>query len=754
MFYIKRVLRILVVVLLMGTSLTAFSQKLEKEARTKIDKLNEMIALAETKGIYVEREQMTLRTAELFLTWANWDETNTRKNKTYFKMLPYYKAKADSLAKMLPNFERSEVNTILDDAIGRLSKILEGTYTRKNVPKVDYSKAKIENNSIMANGRPVFLADHVWKTSTTEFQEFFGAYDSGFISPLYVNENGTVNSKLLQRIDNKPSKNIGQVFIDHNRMPKWTNKAYKNFTKGARHYGRFDIDHPGARELYSNLFKQTIPKVAGKNYRGLGYMLFNEPSFFTAANVWNTGEVSDFTKDKFRTWLKNKHNSIDELNTLWKTNFDNFDKVTITIPIAQEKQGSPIWYDWCSFNNYRVTDWFRFLSNEIVKYDPQAKYHIKLMPWLWTGNKKDHGMDFEGLTRLCNISACDADAVTGNVHGKHEEWMNRYSFEWLNISMLFDFYKSVAPNQIIYDTETHFLSSVHFRDINMKPNYVRATYWLAHIHGLSASKNWYWVRNLDGSIRKPSKDYPGTINQQPAVLNEMHATLIDLNSFSYEITNMQQLRKPLRIYYSLANDINRKTYMADVFENYESVFFEGIPLGFATQGILNKENPKNWDAILIRKTEIATKQELETLQSYLDQGGTVLIDKHSFKQDEYGRKLNPLKQSNGKLVTVNSLDELRQLSKVHVTESGSHPAISIKEENVDGAKTCVWRCIKNEKGNYVVSIVNLGKKITKLDIQLEGAEVTTCTDMINGIKVSSTPKLKPQEVYFVEVTQK
>ena len=78
---------------------------------------------------------------------------------------------------------------------------------------------------------------------------------------------------------------------------------------------------------------------------------------------------------------------------------------------------------------------------------------------------------------------------------------------------------------------------------------IRSYYGLAHVHGLCASKNWYWVRDLDGSVRKAGSDYPGSNNQQPAVLNEMHATMIDLNSFSNEITEMQQLRKPLRIYY-------------------------------------------------------------------------------------------------------------------------------------------------------------------------------------------------------------
>lgn len=750
----KTAIKIVIAILLGCTTAFSNAQNLEENARVKIKKLKEMVESAQKRGIYTEREQMTLRTAGLFLTWANWDEAHVDKNEAYYKSLPYFEPKADSLAKVLPNYERSEVNAILDDAIERLSKVLDGTYTRKSVPKVDYSKARLKNNVILANGRPVFLADHIWKPSIPEFTEFYGALDGALISPSLLNENGHVDAAFLQKLDEKADSNIGQVFLGQGNLPKWAIEKYKDITVGSRHFGKYDVDNPGARDLYSDLFRETIPRIASKNYSGLGYMLYNEPSFFTAEDVWNTGVVSNFTKEKFKNWLKMKHRSIDALNTLWGTNFASFEDVTITIPIAQNKQGSPIWYDWCTFNNYRITDWFRFLTNEISRYDPYARYHIKLMPWLWTGDKKDHGIDFESLIRLCNICGCDADANTGNIRGNPDKWKERYSFEWMGISMMYDFFKSVAPDQIILDSETHFLSSVSFRDVDVRPDYVRACYWLAHVHGLCASENWYWVRDLDGSVRKAGSDYPGSNNQQPAVLNEMHATMIDLNSFSNEITKMQQLRKPLRIYYSLANAINRKEYMEDVYKNYESVFFEGIPLGFATDGIIREENPADWDAILVWKTESVTNQEFDDLQSYLDQGGTVFMDRSSFKTDEYGRSLSPLKESIGKLVFVSSLEEMRQLSLAHVAQCKSLPAITIQEQNKQGEKGCVWRCVKNEKGNYVVSIINLGKTAANLKIKLHNAEVVNCRDIIDGIEVSSTPVLNPKQVCFVEISEK
>ena len=59
----------------------------------------------------------------------------------------------------------------------------------------------------------------------------------------------------------------------------------------------------------------------------------------------------------------------------------------------------------------------------------------------------------------------------------------------------------------------------------------------------------------------------------------------------------------------------------------------------------------------------------------------------------------------------------------------------------------------NDKGHPVLSVINLGKTDSKLDVRLKNATIgTTCTDLINGVVVSSKPTLKPNEVFFVEIT--
>ncbi|HEC41402.1 MAG TPA: hypothetical protein ENI20_01060 [Bacteroides sp.] len=748
--------KILFVLSVLYVSNPVHAQSLEEIAREKIIILDDMVLIAEQKGISTEKERMTIHTAKIFLDYANWDEANTALNQQYFEMVPIYESNALTMANALPDFERSEVVRILDNAIADLRLIIDSEYTRKSVPKVDFTKARVSDNKITQDGRPIFLIDHTWKPVTEELLEFYGAYEGEYITPDYVlNDAGDLKSSVTSGLEKKPDGRIGSIFIDHNNLPGWSEIKYDGFRVGSRMFGRYDIDHPGARELYGFLLKGTVPRMAGKNYTKLGYELFNEPSFFTQKGVWNTGEVSNYTKEKFKAWLSELHDSIGDLNSLWGTSFECFDDVTIAIPIAPSRQGTAMWYDWMVFNNYRVTDYFQFLKNEIRKYDPDALVQIKLMPWLFTGDKKDHGIDFESLIRLCDITGCDASAKKSDISGKHEDWMERYSFQWVNISMTFDFFRSVKPNQIIFDAETHILSSVHFRDLYLSPDYARAAYWLAHMHGLNASRNWVWGRSLTGEINsKVGEGYAGSNNQQPAILNELHATLIDLNTFSEEITAIQLQRKSLRIYYSLTNAINRKNYMTDVFETYQSLYFEGLPLGFATDGILIKEDASNWDAVLIRKTESVTLQEYNTIQSYLNKGGTVIMDGLSLKVNEYGIAHEGLNPGKGTLIIAGSIIEMRDKALDLIAKNGLMPEVRITEKNNNGNRNCVWRCIKNKDGNNVVSIVNLGRNEAEIKIILNDAvNGTICRDLIHGIRVNSNPTLKPDEVYFVEVTE-
>jgi len=405
----------------------------------------------------------------------------------------------------------------------------------------------------------------------------------------------------------------------------------------------------------------------------------------------------------------------------------------------------------------RVTDWYGFLKEEIRKYDPKAKVHLKIMPNLWSENKRSHGIDLEALTNLSGIVGNDSGAEHNRLWGKPAEWEEKYKFDWRELCMAFDFMKSVSPNKINFNSELHYLSTVRSRDLYLDPNYVRASFWLAHTYGMTASQIWYWPRKADGSISKKAindKGYAGSNNQQPRVTNEVAMTLIDLNANAEEIMSMQRQRRPIRIFYSKTSAINNKKHMDHLFELYEALHFEGTPLGFVTNGIFNTQDHKNWDTVLVYDTPNVTEEELQTLQQYLHKGGTIILDSKSLLKNEYGKEIGTLKASKGKIIRLNTVTEIKEKSLALLAEKNHLSEIKITETNSMGSKGCIWKVVKNKTGNHVLSVVNVGKTDATLDITLKGSNAIVCKNIIDGTLANTKPILKPNDVLFVEVTAK
>ena len=704
---------------------------------------------------------MTVRTAEVFLKYANWDENNVEENKGYFEKVSIYKDNADQMAADLPDFERNDVIKMLDDAIATLTQINNGDIFRTPSPNPDWADVTLDGDQLTYNNKPVFLADYTWKPGVPELDEFHGQVDGFFIRPGYViDESGAINNNVKRDLQNKGNGKAGFIFIANTAPPQWAmdNHGDDFDDYGGEPFHYYDIDNPGAREMMSMLFAGTVPYMAGKNYSKLGYMLANEPRWITYKNgtkkVWYNVSVSDYTKEKFKTWLENKHGSIANLNTIWGTNFTNFGNVTIDVPIDISLRGTPRWYDWTTFNDDRVIEWFTYLKSELRKHDPAAKAHLKIMPSFFTDNDPCTGIDLEALTELSDINGNDCAAHYNYIRNGEADWEEKYILGWREMYMGYDFLKSVNPNQINFNTESHLLSTGYTRDLYMNTKYVRAVYWAAHTLGLNVSQTWYWPRKEDGSLRPNlTNAYGGSNTQQPRVTNELHSTIIDLNAYSEEVMAMQRQRKSIRIFYSKTSANQKTEYMDDIFELYEALNFDGISLGFATKNIIKKQNNNNWDVILVHKTEQVTQLELDALQSYLDNGGTIIVDGESLKKNEYGISLSSLNPADGTLVVASSLNDMKTKALEVLEDKNLLAEVKITETDSAGFKGCTWKCIKNSDGNNVLSIINLGKTEASLNIELKGAtKGTSCKDLLKGIQVSSNPKLKPYEVLFIEVT--
>lgn len=741
------------------------SSESEHSAEEKILRLSSLITKAKNMGIDVKREELAVWMSKTFLMYASWDEKNIEANTYQFKAWPAYKKNAEKLAVDLAEFERSEVHKMLDTAIEELKGVMDGKYVRRPVPNIDWTSIKLKGNQFVNGDRPVFINDYFTKP---EFMtnEYCGKVDHVSLAlPSIKNVQGELSYRGVEKIAKYSSEYSGYVLLWHGVAPKWALEIDPDLGIGSRYFTKYDIDNPNIRKFWETTFKSTIPLMKGKSYTDLGYILSNEPHWFSMKKTWATGEILKYTLEKFRIWLKNKHGNIKELNKLWNTNFNSFDEVQFEVPFPVNLKGKPAGYDWMVFNMDRVTEWFKFLDSGIKKYDNNAKTHLKIMPHLFSDDKIDHGIDMEALTKLSDIIGNDAKIVKKqwNRRNEKEYWEGIYSFDWKEVAMTYDFCKSVSPNKPNVNSESHYLSSSQYRDLYMTPDFVRSAYWLATLHGMNVNFSWFWAREKDGAIRKDLMSYRGPDNamnnayaasvvQQPRVANEVAKTMMDLNAFSSEIAAMQSLRQPIRLFYSKTSVINKWSHMKNLFDLYRKMYFNGVPLGFATEDIIKTQDNSLWEMVVVSKTEFVTDSEFDAIQSYLDNGGTVIIDSVSLKKNEYGHMRNKsLNASNGKLLCVDGIGKITNEAFNILEQRKLTPDFILSEQNGTDTKGCMWRIISTGNNKNVISIINLSCTDATITLKPKKGEVSTVTNLINGTSLDKQFTIAPETTMLIEV---
>ncbi len=774
------------------TAVASASHSLVKEALAKIETLETKMAEAETKGIDVTREKTVVWFAKEFLKFADWDEKNQGAVAYLVRQYAPYKEDSDKLAAEIPDFQRTKTIEILDDGIAELSRVIGGEVVRRPVNKVDWQSIEVGDNMLVnGNGRPVFLYDYFSKsvgrplTDDRVYNDHLGAIFHGgenlypvehdrAINSFLLKEDRTSDQDLLNEVTGISDANVGFLSYWNQGIPEWVEKLEPEVRFGRSTFTGFDIDNPLVREVWGTIARETGALTQGKKVTQLGYILANEPHWHSIASGWTrrTGEmqqISTYTLNGFRAWLHKKYDGdIERLNKNWESQFPGFETVVIEIPIAAQTRGTPMFYDWARFSMDRAIDWYAHIQRELRKGNPSADTHIKNSTHLFTDNERAHGIDLEALAELTSMIGDDAKTrpTRRSYPNEPEAWEEHYAYCWEELSMSYDFMESVSPEKIHVNSESHFLSASRWRKLDTSVEYVESVYWLATLQGMDANMAWFWARDPDGSPEDRLEgelnfadlalagSFAGSVNQQPHIANAYTQVMYDLNSFSEEIIALRQQRRPLRLFHSETSAINKQNHMTQQFSIYEKLFFEGAPIGFVTENIIRNQDNQTWDAILVYRTEFVTDSELDSLQSYLDYGGTLIVDsENSLSQNEYGqRHRKRLNQSNGELIILTgdeSLEKIRDLA-IEKTASGRHD-VTLAEDNGSDHKGCHWRAVKRADGSYLVSILNLGKNSAELRLGIKSQNSIFVTDLFTGKSVSSEFNLDSKGVALLEI---
>ncbi|MBK8882185.1 MAG: beta-galactosidase [Bacteroidales bacterium] len=117
----------------------------------------------------------------------------------------------------------------------------------------------------------------------------------------------------------------------------------------------------------SKYIKKVVERY--KNSSALdNWWLMNEP--------YPMDEENQFKLSGFRIEMKNKYGQIEILNRKWNSDFKSFEEIKDINKIFKAEWGAAIpYYDWTCFCNKHLTDFQRWVRDEVLKYDKRHPFH-------------------------------------------------------------------------------------------------------------------------------------------------------------------------------------------------------------------------------------------------------------------------------------------------------------------------------------------------------------------------------------------
>ncbi|MDO6685011.1 MULTISPECIES: RICIN domain-containing protein [unclassified Agarivorans] len=734
-------------------------QQLKSQAQTARTQLIQTINQAEQQGLNTDYANVSKVVIDLFLRYAEFDRQNPQVIQAKIDAIWWNEFIPNNYAQNIPFEELKDSITVAERAVEELQAQMNGSLVLQTPFDFSSGPVVLKGDKFTINDQAVYPSSFNWLPSEDNYIDAFGRIGGDYYPVAELKESGGLHSwsvsGAVEELQKQNSKYMDPkvFFLGYNASTWQKNAAPEAFETG-RYFVPFDIDNSSIRSWYQQLMQHYIPGT--KDQAGQGtrvHLLANEPHFSTREGGWLADNgVSATTKQKYQDWLQQKYSSISDLNQSYGTQYANFTQAKngLVLPIAKSLQGGPIWYDWCKFNMARVTEWFSFLKRNVQQHDPQAKVTIKILGWIMSSEWRDHGIDIEALAKLQDVMGSDfsmgpKDLV--NFKNKEFEFRERYSIEWVEQSRGLDFYRSIAPNKPFYDSEWHGLSA-EWQHFDMEPNYVRASLWLAHTHGMKMNTAWVWGRKDDGDPSSVNSIFVSEPTTQPLVMDAYGRTMKELNAHTDSFNQLVDYDTTFRIFYSEDSAIQDGSYIGKLTKVYEALKMLNVDVGFTTASELSNVGANN--VIIIPPTPYLSYWEYKALQD--NAAEKILVDRQaSFVKNQHGKQRNQPQMPSYADITFSGVydmaDELA--SNVNALAKQRVVDFQITDMQNQAAYGVFVRQATDNNGDTILSIINVSKDKRKLRLELPNK----VKDLVTGNMLSQDFELAPYDVYLVKTSQ-
>ncbi|MFA6716775.1 MAG: beta-galactosidase [Victivallales bacterium] len=607
--------------------------------------LAKKIALAEKTGKDVSPQRISLRVAELFSDYILADSERDLKSWQRLKFSDVriigqeeFRKRVSQLAK----FEFGECQKIVKNAISELesaANLPSKGYYRKDIFYRDGCRLDIKNGCFTLDGKPTFFYGFLQQYKSLEEIRSLGS-NLAFVwyTGSWLRKDWTINrdkSYLCRRL--KDNGYFIYVSLVVGSMPKWLTAAYPDvLTKTTWWRPHFDIDHPIVRRVATSAGEEIAKLV--KHFPNLFcYSLMGEqhckPAFKGPA-----------TQKRYATWLEQHFGgNLKRLNQAFNKSYHGFTEAAND----SGPKSTGMLYCWNLFNQYRLTKLNKWLIDGIR----QTEKNPRCVSWPATGClvaqpvggwHSRMGVNFEDLITQASVSGWDGGFYPCEAQEALRYWpreQEKYNLAWRDEMTYYDFAKSVAPEQPIFDPEWHSLASVrHISPLGISADYVRLCLWMQHLHGLGAHTAWWWSRERDGTPR--NIEFLGSFLTQPQLLEGWARTMLELERLAEYVTLFPVEERKVRILYSEASSIiDCRGYTNVMREAYEALYFQDCPIGFITEKMIAAGNLKECALLVVPNARYVGDSTVKGVKQFIQNGGKVaVIGKESFKFNEYGHE--------------------------------------------------------------------------------------------------------------------
>lgn len=506
------------------------------------------------------------------------------------------------------------------------------------------------------------------------------------------------------------------------------------------------LHHPKVREVVEK-FIHTVMSKASVYESLISVCLANEPLTTCSDPIFYTSI--------FQEYLKNKHNTVENMNNAWGgTNYGSFSEVSI----PTEVKGA-IAYDWMQCQDSLYAEYLGFVRDIVAQYTDvptHAKIFREVAREVTSSKNEYKAATFRGISPE-RIKAVSGLAGTDEEHYyKNGDGTSLYgTLQWYDIL-------SSMYNMPVYNSEDHIIGNGDTRYNEYQRKHSVASLWQSAIHGLGMSTIWVWERNYT-----TGNQFANSILTRPDVIAATGKVNYDLNRLANEVTAFVRQQPRVAIWRSDATVIHEtdETYSKahhDVCDKYYmGAIYAGEKVGFVSDDYY--ENLNDYSLLIIPQVTHITEGGLEKIKAFIEQGGQVIIYDYrknvsnSMKYNEYGvlhtNTAANFIRSNSTVTNIypNETTDLPgggEVCDYLVQQFKAKLGKNVELVYSDGTavKGVDWQAMEY-LGATLVNLCNISRmeEIRGINIKINGNVVASATDLLSGQSVGRSFSLNEKE---------